>query len=156
MEETVQAISWEAPEHNHIEKGSDWFWVLGIIAICGATAAFFFGNFLFAIVILLGAGVMALRTVKPPRTVPFMVGKKGVRAGEKLYPYSTLESFFIEEDELAGPQLLIKTKSLYSPLIIMPIPEEHQDEIEDLLSLKLKEEELREPLGHKLLELFGF
>ena len=156
MDETLQAISWEAPEHHHVDKSSDWFWVLGILAACGAVAAFFFGNYLFALVILLAAGTMALRSVKPPRGVPFMVGKKGVRAGERLFPYSSLESFHVDEEDERGPQLLLRSKSMYSPLIVMPIPEEHVDEIEELLSTRLQEEELREPLGHKLLEMFGF
>lgn len=156
MDETLSAISWEAPEHHHIEKGSDWFWVLGIISVCGAVAAFFFGNFLFALVILLGAGAMALRSVKPPRIVPFMVGRKGVRVGERLYTYGSLESFYIDEEDERGPQLLLRSTGFFSPLIVMPVPEEHIDEIESLLGLRLEEEEMQEPLGSKLLELFGF
>lgn len=156
MDDTIRAITWEAPEHHHIEKGSDWFWVLGIIAACGAIAAFFLGNYLFALVILLGSGVVALRTVKPPRVVPFMVGRRGVRAGEKLFPYSSLESFCIDEEDERGPQLLLKSSRLHMPLIVMPIPEEHLYDIEELLRERLPEEELHEPLGHKLLELFGF
>ncbi|MCB9818872.1 hypothetical protein H6788_01700 [Candidatus Nomurabacteria bacterium] len=156
MDDSIRAITWEAPEHHHIDKSSDWFWVLGIIAICGTVAAFFFGNFLFALVILLGSGVMALRAVKPPAVVPFMVGKKGVRVGEKLYTYSALASYFIDEEDEGGPQLLLKANSMYSPLIVMPIPEEYIDDIEDLLKEKLPEEELHEPLGHKVLEMFGF
>ena len=31
--EITRAITWEAPEHNHIEKTSDWYWALGIIAV---------------------------------------------------------------------------------------------------------------------------
>lgn len=156
MDETLQAITWEAPEHHHVEKNSDWFWVLGILAACGAVAAVFFGNYLFALVILLAAGTMALRSVKPPRIVPFMVGKKGVRSGERLFPYSALESFCVDEEDERGPQLLLRPKSMYASLVVMPIPEEHVDEIEELLRSRLPEEELREPLGHRILELFGF
>ena len=36
MAEAIKAVTWEAPEHHHIEKRSDWFWVLGILAIAGA------------------------------------------------------------------------------------------------------------------------
>lgn len=156
MDDSIRAISWEAPEHHHVDKNSDWFWVLGIIAVCGTVAAFFFGNFLFALLILLGAGVMALRAVKPPAVVPFMVGKKGVRVGEKMFTYSALDSYFIDEEDVKGPQLLLKAKSMYLPLIVMPIPEEYMDDIEDILKERLPEEELYEPLGHKLLEMFGF
>ena len=38
-------------------------------------------------------------------------------------------------------------------LIIMPIPEEH---IEDILETRLPEEFIEEPLGSKILEIFGF
>lgn len=156
MSEVVKAITWDAPEHRQIENSSDWFWALGIIAFCGAVAAFFFGNFLFALVILLGAGVMALRAAKPPKMVPFMVGNRGVRAGEKLLPYSILDAYRVDEEDPFGPTLLLKAKSLHLPLIVIPLPEEYVDEIEDLLRERLPEEDLEEPLGHKLLEILGF
>lgn len=156
MSEVVKAISWEAPEHRHVDNSSDWFWALGIIAVCGAVAAFFFGNFLFALVILLGAAVISLRAAKPPQIVPFMVGNRGVRAGDKLLPYSALESYRVDEDDPFGPTLLLKTKQIHMPLLTMPLPEEYVDEIEDLLRDRLPEEDLQEPLGHKLLEILGF
>lgn len=156
MNDRSRAITWEAPEHYHIENGSDWFWVLGILAICGAVAAFFLGNFLFAILILVGSGVMALQAVKPPRVIPFMIGTRGVRVGEKLFPYSVLESYYLDEEDPRGPQLLLKSSSFFSSLIVMPIPDEYINEIEELVSAKLSEENLEEPLAHKILELFGF
>ena len=48
MDDTVvEGISWEAPEHRHTDKSSDWYWALGIIAIAAAAAALVFGNTLF-------------------------------------------------------------------------------------------------------------
>ena len=41
-------------------------------------------------------------------------------------------------------------------LIIMPIPEEHIEDIEDILEARLPEELIEEPLGTKILEIFGF
>ena len=155
-EETTRAVTWEAPEHHHFEKTSDWFWALGIVALCGAIAAFFFGNFLFAILILVGGAAMALAAAKRPSIIPFLVGTRGIRVGDKLYPYSTLEAYFIDEENPNGPQLLLRSKRLYMPLIIMPIPEEYVHDIEDLLLSRLPEEELEEPLANKILEIFGF
>jgi len=42
------------------------------------------------------------------------------------------------------------------PLIVMPLPPEHIDEIEDILKERLEEEEITEPFLVKVLELFGF
>jgi len=156
MEEVTQAVTWEAPEHTHFEKSNDWYWVLWIIAIGASIASFFWGNFLFALLILIAAVTVTLMCLKRPRIVPFGVMTRGVRCGDKLYPYSNLESYYIDEHNPEGPILLLKSKSLYSMLLVMPIPEEYIDDIEDLLRNRLPEEELQEPLAHKVLEFFGF
>ena len=156
MDEVTQSVMWEAHEHTHFEKGGDWYWVLWILALGGAIASFFWGNFLFSILILVAAGAMTLLAAKQPEIVPFGVMTRGVRLGDKLYPYSNLESYYINEEDPEGPQLLLKSKKFHMPLLAMPIPEEYIDEIEMLLRDRLPEEELQEPLAHKILEIFGF
>jgi len=151
----LTVITWEGPEYNHIDKGSDWYWALGIIAICSAIAAFFFGNFLFAVLILVGSGVVALQTYKQPRIIPYMVGTRGVRIGEDLYPYSSLQSYFLEENDY-GNRLLLKPKKLYGQLLAIPIPEDEVESIELLVRARLSEEVLEEPFGYRLLEIMGF
>jgi len=71
-------------------------------------------------------------------------------------PYSTLESYCIDEEDPRGPQLLVKSERFVMPLIILPIPVDHIDDIESILEEKLEEEELEESLFVKILELFGF
>lgn len=156
MNEVTHSVMWEAPEHSHFEKGGDWYWVLWILAIGASVAAFFLGNFLFSILIIVAAGAMTLLAAKRPEIVPFGVMTRGVRCGDKLYPYSNLESYYIDEQNPEGPQLLLKSRKFHMPLIVMPLPEEYLDDIEDLLRDRLPEEELQEPLAHKLLEVFGF
>lgn len=156
MAEVINAVTWEAPEHHHIEKGNDWFWALGLLAIAGAAGAFVFGNVLFGVVILLGAITMAIFALNDPRTIPFAVTARGVRIGTTLYPYTTLESYYIDEEHEHGPQLLVKSERTFMPLLILPIPEEYIDDIEDLVSSRLPEETLEEPLSNRILEFFGF
>ncbi len=156
MEDRIRAVTWDAPEHHFIEKGGDWFWVLGIVAVSGAVASFIFGNFLFAILILVGAAAMALQAAKPPRILNFMVATRGVRVGDRLYPYSSLQSYCIDEEDPHGPQLLLKSKHIHASLITMPLPDDSMDEIEELLRSRLQEEQLEEPVAHRILEIFGF
>lgn len=156
MAEKLQGITWEAPQHHHIEKGHDWFWALGLLAIAGAAAAFIFGNVLFGVVILLGAITMVVFAMQKPHIIPFAVLTRGIRAGNELYPYSTLESFYLDEDHPRGPQLIVKSKKFFMPLLILPIPEEYIDDIDDLVGSRLPEEHLEEPVAHRLLELVGF
>ncbi|MEX2340831.1 MAG: hypothetical protein WD605_00740 [Candidatus Paceibacterota bacterium] len=156
MEERVRAVTWEAPEYHHIERGNDWYWALGIVAGCAAIASFFFGNFLFAILILVAAATITLQTRRHPQDIPFMVGSRGVRVGERLFTYSNLESYRIDEENESHPQLLLKSKQFYMPLIVIPIPEERVHDIEELVRDRLPEEDLEESVAHKLLDLIGF
>jgi hypothetical protein len=156
MEEMVRAVSWEAPEHRHIEKSSDWYWALGIIALAAAGASMIFGDVLFGIVILLAASTMILVAHRKPKQMLFEVSARGVRIGDELYPYPGLESFSIDEECQHGPQLILKSKHFFMPLLIIPVPEEYVDDIEDIVSPRLAEDHLHEPLSHRLLEFFGF
>lgn len=156
MAETIRAVTWEAPEHHHVEKNGDWFWILGIITMVAAVASFFFGNFLFAILILIAGTTVGFIANQEPKTIPFAVSTRGLRMGNTLYPYSTLECFYLDEDHPMGPQLLARSTKLFMPLIIMPVPPEYLEEIETILETRLPEEHLEEPLANKLLEIFGF
>jgi hypothetical protein len=156
MAENIRAVTWEAPEHRHIEKSGDWYWALGIIAIAASTASMIFDNLLFGLVILLGATTMIIFGHRKPKMIVFEVSVRGIRVGNELYPYTGLESFSIDEENPAGPQLIVKSKHFFMPLIILPLPEDYIDDVEALIAPRIPEEHLVEPFGHRLLEFFGF
>ncbi len=156
MEPSARSVSWEAPEHHHRERGGDWFFALAIITASVAIASVFFGNILFALLALLSGMSLALAASQVPQIIPFAVTIRGIRVGETMYPYSVLHSYFINEEDIRGPQLLILGKRHFMPLIVMPIPEEYIDEIEEILSSRLPEEFIEEPFFNKLLEFLGF
>ncbi len=156
MQGTTHSVYWEAPEHTHIEKTSDWYWVLGIIAIAGSVTSIILGNVLLGILIPLAAVVMVLVSARHPRIIPFEVSLRGVRVADTLFPYATLESYYLDEENHIDPQLILKSKKLLAPLQVIPIPEEYITEIERLVSSKLPEEHLEEPFAHRLLEYLGF
>lgn len=156
MEGSPRSVYWEAPEHHHIEKSSDWYWILSILAIAGSVASIIFGNVLFGVVIILAATTMIITSHRYPRVIEFEVSGRGIRIRNDLYPYSTLESFYLDEESPLGPQLLVKSKKMFVPLLILPIPEEYIEEIEHLIAPRLYEEHLEEPFSHHLLEFLGF
>ena len=156
MNEDVRSVYWEAPEHTHIEKSSDWFWLLGIIAVTGAIVSIIFDNLLFAIVILLGAVTMGLVGHKPARVISYEVSGRGVRIDKTFYPYATLDTFYLDEENDVDPQLILKSKKLFVPLLIIPVPAEFSDVVDGMLGNRLPEEHLEEPFSNKLLEFFGF
>jgi hypothetical protein len=156
MPDDVRSVYWEAPEHTHIEKTQDWYWLLGIIATTGAIVSIIFGNVLFSLVIILAATTMGIVGSRKPRIIPFEVSPRGIRIDSTLYPYATLASFYLDEENHVNPQLILKSKKVFVPLIIVPIPDEFSDEIDAILSARLPEQYMEEPLSNKLLEFFGF
>jgi hypothetical protein len=156
MADDARAISWEAPEHRHIEKTSDWFWVVGIIAISASVVSIILNNVLFSIVILLGATTMILFGHRKPKMVDFEISLRGIRINTSFYTYDSLQAFSIDEEAPEGPQLIVKSKHLFMPLIIIPLPDDYIDDIELMLKQKIEEIHMHEPLSHRLLEFFGF
>lgn len=156
MAEQLRGVAWEALEHHHIEKKNDWFWITGIVIISVALASIFLGNVLLGVAIITGGSVMLILAARKPRTIAYAVTARGLRIDEMLYPYTTLESYFIDEDNIFGPELLVRSSKLFMPLLVLPLPEEYVNEIEDLIAERLPEEHLEEPFLNKLMEFFGF
>lgn len=151
----ARTIYWEAIEHTRGKRGGDWYWSLGILSAAAAVAAIAFGNVLFAIVILLSAALLAIFALRGPETFSYTVGPRGIRINDELFPYSTLDSFYLDEDAPGDVELLLKTKRTFSPLVVIPVPEEYVDIVDQYLNERLKEEYLEEPILHKLLERVG-
>ncbi len=156
MEPNARAISWEAPEHHHVEKGNDWYFALAIIVVALVIAAILFNNVLLAVLLGLAGGALGVAAGKRPAIIPFEVSVRGVRVGGELHKYGSLESYHIDEEDPRGPQLLILSQRRLMPLIILPLPADHVDDIEDILKERLPEEELEESIFVKLLEVVGF
>ncbi len=156
MEPLARAITWEAPEHHYTEKGGDWFLAFFIITVACAVAAVLFDNVLFALLIGVAGGALGVSAAKRPSVVPFAVTVRGVRIDERLYPYSTLKAYHIDEDDDNGPQLLVLSKRRFMPLLVLPLPTEYIDDVEDIMKGKIEEKFLEEPYLMKLLEKFGF
>lgn len=156
MEPQARSVTWEAPEHHHTEKTGDWFFAFAIVAVAIVITALIFGNTLFALLCAVGGGALALVASRPPRIIPYAVTLRGIRVGDDLFPYTTLHSYHIDEDDPRGPQLLVLSQRHFMPLLVIPIPEEYTDEIEDILGPRLEEEFLEESIFHKLLDYLGF
>ena len=156
MDQAPREIKWEAPQHHHVEKGNDWFFALAIIIVALVVVALMFNDPLFALLIGIAGGVLAAAAAKRPAIVPYAVSVRGVKVEGELYPYSILNAYHIDEEDPRGVQLLVSTNRRFTPILAIPLPASQVDSIEDLLKERLPEEELHDPFGLKVLELFVF
>ncbi len=153
-----QTIAWQMHEFHHTPKSADWYWALGIISLAAAIAAVFLGNILFAIIILLGAFTLGMHGNVPPKVHVYQLSRRGVAVEKNLYPFETLESFWIEEFDHKAHQILVKSKKFFMPYVVMPLsPDMDLDEIRHFfLDHGLPEIEHHEPLMQQIFERLGF
>ncbi len=155
-ESSFYPIKWSAYEHEHIERTSDWFWALGIIAVSAALTSLLFGNVLFALLILVAAGVLGLLARTPPELHEFEISDRGIRVSGELHAYEEILSFWVETEGADQPLLLVDTTKFMAPNLIIPLDSIAPEHIRAFLRERVAEVPMKEPLAHKILEFFGF
>ena len=149
-------LRWSAYEHEHIERGSDWYWALGIVAICAALTSVLFSNVLFAIVLIVAAFTIGLIARTPPRLIEFEISDRGIRVAGTLHRYDHIIAFWLEDEhEHMPPLLLVDTTKFMSPNLIIPIEDIDPAEVREFLQQRAEERPMKEPVSHKILEFFG-
>ena len=149
-------IEWDAHEYEHKERSPDWFWAVGVISVSVSVAAIIFGNIILGILVLIGAFALSLFANRPPSNLRIVVDEKGIIKGRVRYPYSTLESFWIDIEH-PHKKIILRSQKMFMPLIIVPLGDSiDAEQIHENLSQFLKEEFHSLPLIEKLLEYLGF
>ena len=157
MPQSRVILRWSAYEHEHLERESDWFWALGIVAVSIGIVSILFHDALFALVIVVAAVTIAILAMHPPELVEFEVSEHGIRVAGKLHRYDEIISFWVEDEHEHHdrPLLLVDTVKFMHPNIVIPI--EHIDPhiVRSYLKQHAEEVPMKEPVAHKILEFFG-
>jgi len=150
-----QTISWRVQTHEHIERSPDWYWALGILAVGGAAVSIYFGNILFALILLVGAASIGVLVARGPREHTVSLDKRGITMDGTLYPYQSVQTFWVEQ-HVEMPRLYLTTSSLLHPHIIVPLDSAlHGIDVRSHL-LQYAEEEERQPrFSEEVAEIFG-
>ena len=152
-------IAWHNHEYEHREKTRDWFWAVGIITLSAFIIALLFDNYILSILIVLAGFCMIIFGNKEPRHVRFEINGAGILIDNVLYPFGTLHSFWVENnDHLELPsKLFIRSKKTLVALIRIPlIWEVDPEQVRAHLLEHIPEEEHQESLSHYLMHYLGF
>lgn len=154
MEKTE--ITWSAPEYEQTKKSSEWFWALGILILALAVAAFLLKNILFVGFILLAGFTIALYAAKRPRVIEFSVSARGIQVDDRVYPYESLKSFWINYKPPRKKEVEVISKKVFMSRLILPLGEADPNEIRGILGRVLKEEEPKDSITDIVAERLGF
>lgn len=149
-------MEWDTLEHSYTEKTNDWY--ASVIIIAGAVIAleFLTSNFILITLTFIGTVTFLLLAARRPEMMHVSITQKGIRAGNTLYPYSTLDGFAIAEYEHEA-RLLLESNRHMMPLHVVPLSNEvDTNELQEILSQYIPEKDLQESLPHLLFERLGF
>ncbi len=147
-------LTWSAPEYEDRERSRDWFWALGIIGVTTTIAALIFGNYFFAVLLILSTVLLGIFATKKPEMVSYELNPMGLKIGSRLYPYENIKSFWIQ---LGKPILFVHSERAFMPILSIPITEDIAPNIHEImLSQNVAEVEMKEHLGDLIMERLGF
>lgn len=120
-------ITWTASEYINHTRGAGWYLALVIGTIVLAAAVYLITKDYFAagVVGIMGVVVAAFSTHKP-KQVSYELSSFGLKAGEKVYPYSLFKSFTLIREGALSSVNLIPIKRFMPPLSIYFEPADEQ------------------------------
>ncbi len=155
-EENKNELEWSAPEYENKSRSVDWYWAVGIIVVCGSVAAVIFKDPLFAIFLVLGAGILVYFSFRPAEMVSYKISRSGISIDEKEYHYEHIKSFWIAQPP-HPKKLLLAVDKPFSPMLVIPIDHLSEDDLARILNEKgLEEKKLEEPFAHRIMDKLGF
>lgn len=151
----MHELSWtNAVEKRH--RSTDWFWAVGIITIVGSGVAFFIGNSLFGVFLLLGGICLFYFNLRHEHDQIIEITEKIISINGLEYPTKKLKSFCITKSHDETDILIIRTDRFFMPLLVIKIaPQIDLSDLQAALSVRVKEEELHEPPATAVAEKFG-
>lgn len=148
--ENQTILQWHSPEHHFDKKAKDWYWILGVITVAIAVLAFYFNDFLFGVFIIVAGLTIGLLSYKETKVVEIRLVPKGIIFGKSFYPWLSYQSFWIDDENVHGPRLLMRPTSTFMPLALIPINDELDlNDLRDVLLEFMEEEYLQESVLHR-------
>ncbi len=156
-EQVPPKFSWDAPHYEHRAKSTDWYWILGILAVVGIVLSILSHNLLLAFLLGLGAVLMAIYAGKDSPIIHIEITQKGIRVDDSIYPYKNIKSFWIYKTKDESYRLILEVERVYVPFFTLPIaPEVPLNDLRSFLKLKIEEVEHREPTIDTVMHSIGF
>jgi hypothetical protein len=150
-------FEWHGREYAPGEKGTDWYWALGIIVVALMVVSILFANYLLALVLLAAGLTMALQAAKRPRIHRYAITEGGISIDTHHYAFDSMLHFSVLEyiDPEIPPALSIKTNHIFAPHLLIPIVGYDPIDVYDYVALHLPEGKHDESAIDRIVELIG-
>lgn len=149
-------ISWTASEFIAYQKGVGWYLAAFFVILVVATITYLLSSDYISVgaIVLIGFLFIGLASRKP-RVLTYEISSQGIKIGNKLYPYGTLKSFaVIEEESMRSIDILPLQR--FMPAVSMYYEPQDENAIVEALGAYLPQEERKQPYIDKLMHRIRF
>jgi len=138
--EVVDSVSWRAPEYEVYEKSATWYLVAIVLLGIIIAYALWKDSPIMAITFILIGVVGYLQLQKEPRILDFSINHNGIRAGNEIYEFDNIESFWIFYDPPHTKTLSLHTNASFIPFVHIPLADEDPVVVREVLMKFVPEE----------------
>lgn len=148
-------LHWSAPEFEMLPQDKKRLSYATLILLAIIVYATFTSNPIMAVVFVLIGIVAYLYSNKEPRILNFQIVPEGVLAGNELYEFENMHSFWIFYDPEHIKVISLHTKSYLAPFVHIPIENENPVEIRRILLKYIPEIKQEHNLAETLERFLG-
>jgi len=141
----MESLVWRANEFEQPDRHPNWFVSLWIFAAAFVVVAIIIKSYLFAVFIILAAGITNIYALRIPQEIDFELTREYIKIGGKTCNLNGFVSFWIFERENGNVLVLDAKKGLRADLEA-PLGNTNADDVRTMLSEILPEKEHQESL----------
>lgn len=150
-------IMWAAPEAEHIERSTTWYWGSMAVAIVLIAIALWQKNFLFAVFIVIAELFVFMLAGEKPKIWDFTIDERGVTIeGHKTYRYKDITLYDVHQFSDDYKELVLQTRSKVHHYIKIFIHAKDEAKIREALDKKITHGEIEVTSLEFLERLIGF
>jgi hypothetical protein len=144
--------SWSFNEYAQYQRGKRWYVAAFLIIIFLLFYSLITANFLFAVIVILGAVTILMRDRYGPDKIDFAITEDGLKVEDKFYEYDLFSQFYIIYKPPHIKTLFVDFKSILKPRLSIPLENQNPLKIREVLKEYLKEDldKEEEPISESL------
>jgi hypothetical protein len=146
-------ISWQGPEFEVYEKDNKWYTYISLILIAIIAYAVYTNGLIMAIVFILIGVIFYIHLHKDPKIINFAIATEGVIAGDEIFEFDQIRSFWIFYDPPNKKYISLHTRGRLVPFIHITLDNHDPVELRSIL-IKYIPEIKQEPGMVDVLERF--
>lgn len=140
----AKLLGWQFPADRNLIRSKGWWITAGIVVLLLEIYSIMTLNYLFAVIVIIGAVIVWLDSRKEPAWLDFAIHQPGITIAKRLWRWKELDHFWIAYHPPEITSLYIQPKSTFNPRLSIPLRDMNPLKVREILAKYLTENLERE------------